>query len=174
MKIHPLTFPDQSDNLKISVSGTVSLGVKGLPVKVVICGSPQWTYDDTVRNEIIRLRRESRLEGKKLLIIHGGEPGPETVAHEYCKKNGIDTIVQAAVKVLGQNSYFRRNELILNYHKPDLVIGFAYSFKESQIVTDMLMRAREKGIEVKAIDYQSITRRDTDGIPIGAYKCGLI
>jgi len=143
-------------------------------VKVVICGSPQWTRDAIVRDEIVRLRRESLKSGRKLLIIHGGEPGPETVAQEYCREIGVDTIVQEAVRRRGQDAYFRRNELILVYHKPDLVVGFAHSFKESKIVTDMLTRAREKGIEIRPLDYKAITAYNTEGVPVGHYKCGLL
>jgi hypothetical protein len=143
-------------------------------VKVVICGSPQWTRDEIVKDEIVRLRRESMLSGKKLLIIHGGEPGPETAAQEYCREIGVDTIVQEAVKLRGQDSYFRRNELILVYHKPDLVVGFAHSFKESKVVSDMLIRADGKGIEVRALDYKAISTYSTDGTPMGRYKCGML
>ena len=135
-------------------------------MKVIICGSPQWTYDEIIKDQIVRLHRESRLAGKKLLVIHGGEPGPETTAHNYCRELGIDTIIQEAVKVLGQNSYFRRNELMLNYHKPDLVMGFALSFKESAVVSDMIKRAEIKGIKVKPIDYESIFKRDSSDIPV--------
>jgi hypothetical protein len=135
-------------------------------VRVIICGSPHWTYDEIVKDEIVRLCRESRLSSRKLLIVHGGEPGPETVAQEYCRKLGIDMIVQEAVRVLGQNSYFRRNELMLNYHKPDLVVGFALSFKESAVVSDMMKRAEAKGVRTKPVDYESIVRRNSDSIPI--------
>jgi len=133
-------------------------------VRVVICGSPQWTYNEIVKDVIARLKGEARASGTKLLVIHGGEYGPETVAQEYCRKLGIDTMVQEAVKVRGQNSYFRRNELMLNYHKPDLVVGFALSFKESAVPADIIKRAEAKGIKTKAIDYESIVRRTPDDI----------
>jgi hypothetical protein len=135
-------------------------------VRVIICGSPQWTYDEIVKDEIVRLRRECRLSRERLLVIHGGEPGPETVSQEYCRKLGIDTMVQEAVRVLGQSSYFRRNELMLTYHRPDLVVGFALSFKESAVVSDMMKRAEAKGVRTKPVDYESVIRRNTDNIPI--------
>ena len=135
-------------------------------MKVVICGSPQWTFDEIVKDELVRLHRKSRAAGKRLLVIHGGEPGPETVAQVHCRKLGIDTMVQEAVKVLGHNSYYRRNELMLNYHRPDLVVGFALSFKESAVVSDMMERARIKEIKVNPIDYESIVKRNADDVPI--------
>lgn len=136
-------------------------------MRVIICGSPQWTYEEIVMDEIVRLRRESRALGRRLLIIHGGEPGPETVAHEYCRKLGIDTIVQEAVRVLGQNSYFRRNEIMLTYHKPDLVVGFAHSFKENSVVFDMIRRAQAKKMKTRPIDYKSIQKRSCSDIIVG-------
>ncbi len=156
----------ESDNLQLNTLGTVSVGVTETDMKVIICGSPQWTYDEIVKDELVRLIRDSRASGKRLLVIHGGEPGPETTAHSYCHKLGIDTIIQEAVKVLGTSSYFRRNELMLNYHRPDLVIGFALSFKESAVVSDMIQRAEAKGIKVKPIDYESIVKRNSSDVPI--------
>lgn len=135
-------------------------------MKVVICGSPQWTFDEIVKDELVRLHRKSRAAGKRLLVIHGGEPGPETVAHVHCRKLGIDTMVQGAVKVLGHGAYFRRNELMLVYHKPDLVIGFALSFNESAVVSDMIERAKIKEIKVMPVDYESIVKRNADDVPI--------
>ena len=67
--------------------------------------------------------------------------------------------MQEAVKVLGEAGYFRRNELMLSYHRPDLVVGFALSFKENAVVSDMIKRAEGKGIKVKPVDYESIVRR---------------
>ena len=40
-------------------------------------------------------------------IVHGGEPGPETIAQECCRKLGIDTIVKEAVTVMGEAGNFR-------------------------------------------------------------------
>ena len=135
-------------------------------MKVIICGSPHWTYDEIVKDEVIRLRRDCRIKGQRLLIIHGGEYGPETIAQEYCRKLGIDTIIQERVMVRGQDGYFRRNELMLNYHKPDLVVCFALSFKESTVTTDMITRADMKGIKVKGINYESIIKGEINCTPI--------
>ena len=66
-------------------------------MKAIICGSPQWAYNEIVKDVIAQLHRESRLKGKRLLIIHGGESGPETVAQEYCEKLGIDVITHPSV-----------------------------------------------------------------------------
>ncbi|MFI5324520.1 MAG: hypothetical protein ACHQ6U_13670 [Thermodesulfobacteriota bacterium] len=41
-------------------------------MKAIICGDPHWTYDEIVKDEIVRLHRDSRLQGKYLLVIDGG------------------------------------------------------------------------------------------------------
>jgi len=125
-------------------------------MRVIICGAPEWYYEKSVTQEIERLRRESGEAGKRLLIIHGNVPGPETVARDYCRKAGIDTIVQEAVRRRGPDCYYRRNELMLSYHRPDLVVGFAADIRESPIVRDILERARTRGIRYKLVDTESL------------------
>lgn len=144
-------------------------------MRVVICGSPQWSFDKYVRDEIDLARTAAELKGKRLLVIHGGEPGPETetTAQNYCRERGIDTIIQPAIKIRGLSSYFRRNEMILRYHKPDLVICFALSFKENAVTGDMVKRAREKGIKVKPIDYEYIIKLNALEIPVKGFRNGL-
>jgi len=85
-------------------------------------------------------------------------PGPETIADKICKKLGIDRIIHPAVGVLGDISYIRRNSLMLLYHKPDLVVGFAHTLDESTVVRDMIQRADKMGYKSKVIDYKSLSR----------------
>lgn len=128
-------------------------------MRVVLCGSSQWSYNRFIQDEIVKLQRESRSQGKKLLIIHGGEPGPETVADAVCARLGIDTIIHPAVRVLGGNCFYRRNQLILQYHDPDLVIGVAHTIRTNKVIFDLLERARVKGIKTKLIDWEYINRK---------------
>lgn len=136
------------------------MGVRRRVLKVIICGSHQWAFAMTIEQTIMELQRESKRAGRKLLIIHGNEPGAETMAHGVCRNFSIDVIIHEAVRTRGQSSYYRRNELMLNYHRPDLVIGFAPVIKESSVVSDMLKRARKKGIAVRAVDRKSLYSRN--------------
>jgi len=131
-------------------------------MRVIICGSTHWNYDEIVSDEIFRLRRVARNKGKKLLIITGGEPGPETAAEETCKEQGIDYIIHPAIKVLGGQSFERRNELMLKYHTPDLVIGISHNIKKNKIIYDLLTRAQLKGFKTKLINYKSIQKSDEE------------
>ena len=130
-------------------------------MRVVLCGSAHWNYDKIVEDEIVKLHRQSRLDGKKLLVIHGGEPGPETVADTVCIKLGIDRIIHPAVRVLGDNCFYRRNQLMIQYHKPDLVIGIAHEIETNKVIYDLLERANIKGIKTKAIDYEYLNRGES-------------
>lgn len=128
-------------------------------MRVIITGSKHWTQDRYIEDEIVKLEKESRLSGKKLLVIHGGEPGPESIADEVCKARGIDTIVHPAVRAHGENSYYRRNELMLSYHKPDLTIVFVQNIKSSNVCSDMLNRARAKGIKARLFDFDYLNKK---------------
>ena len=131
-------------------------------MRVIICGSTHWNYNEIVSDEVIRLRRLARDKGEKLLVITGGEPGPETVAEEACKQLAIDYIIHPAIKVLGNQCFTRRNELMLKYHSPDLVIGVSHNAKQNRVIYDLLTRAQLKGIKTKLIDYQSIQKSDEE------------
>lgn len=141
-------------------------------MRVVLCGSPQWNYDQIVIDEVVRLRRLCRERSEKLLIITGGEVGPERVAETYCKRLGVDFMTQPAITVLGDSSYFRRNELIIKYHKPDIVVGIAHKIDENQVIFHLLQLAKIKGIRTKAIDYESLSKRHDEIVSdsaIGSY-----
>lgn len=131
-------------------------------MRVIICGSAQWNYNEIVSDEVIRLRRLARNKGEKLLIITGGEPGPETAAEEACKQLAIDYIIQPAIKILGSECFARRNELMLKYHTPDLVIGVSHDVKQNRVIYDLLTRAQLKGIKTKLLDYKSIQSGNQD------------
>ena len=135
-------------------------------MRVVICGSPHWTYDRIVEDLILRLRKESHAKGKELLIIHGGEPGPETVARHLCTKIGIDTVIYPAHKAMGDLGYKRRNQIMLQEHAVDLVVVFAHVLNENSVVCDMLERANRKGIKIKPIDYYYITNKSSGNLII--------
>ena len=77
-------------------------------MRVVLCGSIHWTYSNLVYREIDRLHKEAKKSRSRLLIINGGEPGPEAAANYYCHKLGIDIIIHEAVKARGEGCYFRR------------------------------------------------------------------
>ncbi len=128
-------------------------------MRVIITGSRHWTFDRYIEDEIVKLEKLSRLEGKKLLIIHGGEPGPESIADEVCKVRGIDRIVHPAVRALGDNCFYRRNELMLSYHNPDLAVVFVQNLRTSKVCGDMLKRARAKGVKARLIDFDYLNRK---------------
>jgi len=84
----------------------------------------------------------------------------------------IDYMIQPALKTLGDNSLYRRNQLMITYHKPDLVIGFAPKISECKHTYHLLELAQMKQIPIKAIDSKSLYQRNStqiDSDPLGGY-----
>lgn len=135
-------------------------------MRVIICGSPHWNYNRYVEDEIVRLLRQSRLEGKHLLVIHGAEPGPEVATQEICNALGIDQVIYPANRYCGDKTWSRRNQIMLQEHSVDLVLLFSHDIKHSTVVNDMLRRAETKGIKTKLIDWDYLTKRNSSDIDV--------
>lgn len=135
-------------------------------MRVVICGSPHWNYDILVRDEIVRLKRQSALSGTSLFVIHGGEPGPESVAAKVCAELGIDQAVYPAARARGDGAWARRNQIMLQEHPVDAVVVFTHSVTKGSVTHDMIRRAELKGVRVKVVDAESLRKRDPDEVGI--------
>ncbi len=139
-------------------------------MRVIICGSPSWNFDLVVQDEIVRLYRWCRIHGQKLLIIHGGEPGPEAVAERTCRDLGIDRIIHPANKAYGHSAWFRRNQLMLQEHQVDLVIVFTHKLKEGTMEHDMMSRAKNRGRQVKLIDFEAVGKRNSNELEFNPFN----
>lgn len=139
-------------------------------MRVVICGSPSWNFDLLVQDEIVKLHRWCRIHGQKLLIIHGGEKGPEEVAEKTCIDLGIDRVVHPANRAYGDSAWSRRNQLMLQEHQIDLVLVFAYEMRPGTMEYDMVNRAKRRGVALKLIDHEAISKRDSDDIEFNPFK----
>ena len=60
------------DNLNLSTTGPVSVGVTEAAGESDNLRVSTMTYGKIVKDEIVRLHRDSRLQGKYLLVIDGG------------------------------------------------------------------------------------------------------
>jgi hypothetical protein len=139
-------------------------------MRVVVCGSPSWNFDLVVQDEIVKLHRWCRLHGQKLLVIHGGENGPETVAEKTCIDLGIDRIVHPANRAYGDSAWPRRNQLMLQEHHVDLVLVFVYELNPGTMAHDMANRAKRRGVPLKLIDHEVITKRNSDSIEFNPFS----
>jgi len=138
-------------------------------MRVVVCGSPSWNFDLVVQDEIVKLQRWCRLHGQKLLIIHGGENGPEEVARKTCVDLGIDQIVHPANRAYCDSAWSRRNQLMLQEHRIDLVLVFVYELNSGTMAYDMVNRARRRGVPIKLIDHEAVTKRNSDNIEFNPF-----
>lgn len=121
-------------------------------MRIVVLGSIHWSKPRFVEDQIEECRKQAAKSGKSLLVIHGGEPGAEAAAAEYCRRKGIDHAIYPANLARGAKGYFRRNQLMLQENAVDLVLIFVYENKGSEVVNDMIERASRLGIEVRLID----------------------
>lgn len=88
------------------------------------------------------------------MVITSGTVGVETYVNKLCKKKGIDLIIHPPVNVDGEYAFLRRNEIILRYHKPDLVICVSRRLESDHTLLDLLERAKAKSIPTRAIDVE--------------------
>ena len=61
-------------------------------IKIILTGSTDWTDESIIKNELTFLRDEYPL----LIVIHGNEPGAESIAENVCIDLGIATITVTA------------------------------------------------------------------------------
>jgi len=61
-------------------------------IKVIVTGSTGWTDASTLENELTLLKNEY----PELLVIHGNEPGAESLVENVCSAPGITTITVTA------------------------------------------------------------------------------
>ncbi len=139
-------------------------------MRVVICSSPSWDFDLIVQDEIVKLHRWCRIHGQKLLIINGAEKGPEEVAEKTCVDLAIDRIVHPANRALGDSAWPRRNQLMLQEHHVGLVLLFVYELRPGTMAHDMVNRAKRRGVALKLIDHEAISKSSSDDIEFNPFS----
>lgn len=112
--------------------------------KVLICGDRYWSKSSSIRREIERLIKVAG-RADKLLVIHGGARGADSIAGQEAQELGVHT---AQVDALW-DSYHRgagpkRNAVMLTLD-PDEVVAFHPDIESSKGTKDMMSRAKRKG-----------------------------
>lgn len=99
------------------------------PLRVVVCGSRNWTDRETIRAWLARLPLGSE-------VAHGGAPGADTIAGEEAGARGLSVhVFQADWSKHGNAAGPIRNRWMLDTFKPALVLAF----------TDSLLSATKPG-----------------------------
>jgi hypothetical protein len=115
-------------------------------MKVLICGSRDWTDPDLIREVLVPLVRLSKIGAGDLTVIHGGARGADSLAGTVARSLGIPvTEFPARWNSYGKRAGYLRN-VEMAEQKPDIVIAFQ---KDNSTGTQMMIDiARERGIPV--------------------------
>jgi len=116
-------------------------------VRVLVCGSRDWTSASTIRGRLKKLPKD-------VTIIEGGARGADSVAREVARNLGLDVItVWANWEKYGKKAGPIRNGRMLDMLDPneDMVIAFHPDLSFSRGTVDTVTRAEKRGIKVEVI-----------------------
>lgn len=111
-------------------------------MKVLFTGSREWTDRGPVWSLLNSLNRDT-------IIIEGANPkGLDNMAYEMAGELGFKHRVRfpAQWKNYGNAAGSRRNQLMLDTSKPDLVVAFPTASSKGTL--DMMVRAARAGVPV--------------------------
>jgi len=106
-------------------------------MQVLVCGSRAWTDKYTIKKELATLSPHSQ-------IIHGGQPGADTIAGAEADKLGM-SVLKYPIGDWG------RDTKLLTQGGPDMILVFHPQLGKSRCTRDMVRKARQFGVPVKVI-----------------------
>jgi hypothetical protein len=123
-------------------------------LRVLACGSRDWTDGELIRREL------SSLQGVDV-VIEGEAPGADTLAAAAARELGIPVLpFPADWDHYGRAAGPIRNQQMIEEGHPDLVLAFSESLNSSRGTADMVARARRARIRVVLV-----TRSGSHEIP---------
>ena len=112
-------------------------------MKVLVCGSRDWTDFDAIANRLTALPGEH----EEITVIHGGAPGADTMARRAARLLRFEVrAFPADWRTWGKRAGFIRNVAMLD-EQPDLVIAF--QLNDSRGTQHTIDEARRRGIPVE-------------------------
>lgn len=108
-------------------------------MKVLVCGGRDYADEEHLTAVLDRLYAAD----PEMCIIHGGAPGADTMAGQWAKERGLPVLQCDANWVYyGKAAGPIRNQWMLQYGQPDLVVAFP----GGRGTADMVTRAKLAGI----------------------------
>lgn len=109
-------------------------------MKILVCGSRNWTDEDAIRNAITKELPVSE-------IIHGGARGADTIVGQVAAEMGVPVkVFKADWDRHGKAAGPIRNKQMLDESKPDAVLAFPLG--ESKGTWHMIRIAKNAGVRV--------------------------
>lgn len=116
-------------------------------MRVLITGSRHWQHKGMVKRAI--------LQSEATVIIHGGASGADAIADSVGKALGLEVIsCPANWRDHGRSAGPRRNQAMLDDHRPDLVLAFP--LPDSRGTWDMVDRAKNACVPVRIISLDEV------------------
>lgn len=110
-----------------------------MAARVLVCGSRDWTDEDTIRSRLIGMHSDT-------VVIQGGASGADQMARDIARERGLHVAeVLPQWDRFGQRAGYLRNCAMLDL-EPDRVIAFTTGSKGTQLTID---EARRRGIRVE-------------------------
>lgn len=114
-------------------------------MRVLICGSRDWTDRATIRECLEGY-------GPGTVVLEGEARGADTLAREIAEELGFAVLAfPADWKRFGRAAGPIRNQRMLDEGRPDMVIAFHDDISRSRGTADMIRRAMKRGIPTKTI-----------------------
>lgn len=115
---------------------------------VIVCGSRHFENRAFVYETLTRLHARWSFE----VVLTGGAEGVDKFADQWAYENGIHrTIFMANWKKFGNRAGPIRNQRMIIYGRPDLVVAFPGGAGTA----DMMRQARESGVQVIEISEEN-------------------
>lgn len=112
-------------------------------MKILVCGGRDYSDHEEVANVLDGYCYS--VPAMSVAIIHGGARGADSLAGRYAQENGIcEIVVKANWDVHGKSAGPIRNQWMLDYCNPNIVVAFPGGAGTA----DMVRRARKAGVEV--------------------------
>ena len=117
---------------------------------VLICGDRYWNHVGMIKHYLQSLTLNTY--PKQITIIEGGCRGADEIAGCVAKELGMTVIEEKADWFkYGKAAGPIRNQLMLDKHKPEIVVAFHNDLEHSKGTKDMLERAKKAGIKTEVI-----------------------
>jgi hypothetical protein len=121
---------------------------EGMRMRVLVCGGRDYRDREAVAVALAPYKPAGASEASEHIIIHGGAPGADTLADEWCDVFGVrKRVFRADWNKHGRAAGPIRNRRMLEEGKPDLVLAFP----GGRGTADMVRQAQAAGVEVRQI-----------------------
>lgn len=113
--------------------------------KVLICGDRDWTDYESIKSVILSLIKEHG----GIIIVEGEADGADSIARDVGLELKQEVRGYPASWEFGKPAGVFRNQKMLDFETPDMVIAFHKDLSKSRGTRDMIIRAAKAKIPYK-------------------------